>query len=205
MSARSDRRWAELAHELEFNQLSELRRQAEGWRNGLTGLTALLTVLAVLKGRDDLAGLPGWARVLTTVLLALAFALLVVGSLVAVRASFGRPGEEILLGGQSLRRWTEQEVRRVGRDLWAAACCCVLGVVLVAAAVAVAWSTTTDASPQQLQVRTTTGSLCGELVGMGHDGLTLWSGSGPDRELRTVPLGELVAFEPVNSCVEKTP
>ncbi len=34
--------------------LQQLRRQAEGWRAGLTGLTALLAILVTLKGRDDL-------------------------------------------------------------------------------------------------------------------------------------------------------
>ncbi|MDX2676127.1 hypothetical protein [Streptomyces soliscabiei] len=58
MSAQSDRRWAQLARELEFHQLPELRRQAEGWRAGLTGLAALVAVLVTLKGRDDLNQVP---------------------------------------------------------------------------------------------------------------------------------------------------
>ncbi|MFD5793409.1 hypothetical protein ACFWIO_07675, partial [Streptomyces diastatochromogenes] len=134
MSTRSDRRWAELARELEFTRLPELRRQAEGWRTGLTGLTALLAVLVLLKGRDDLAGLPAWARDSATGLLLAAFLLLTTGSLLAVRAAHGAPEREILLGGQALRRWTEQETARVTRALAWASLCCVLGVVLVVGA-----------------------------------------------------------------------
>ncbi|WP_075736228.1 hypothetical protein [Streptomyces acidiscabies] len=64
---RRNRRWAELARELEFTQLPELRRQAEGWRAGLTGLTALLAVRAAHGSPDHrilLAGqsLRTWTR-----------------------------------------------------------------------------------------------------------------------------------------------
>ncbi|MFF3740777.1 hypothetical protein [Streptomyces sp. NPDC002566] len=69
MSIRSERRWAQLARELEFTRLPELRRQAEGWRNGLTGLPALLAVLVLLKGRDNLGDLADSARATTTGLL----------------------------------------------------------------------------------------------------------------------------------------
>ncbi|MFF4038016.1 hypothetical protein [Streptomyces sp. NPDC001816] len=165
MSTRSDRRWAELARELEFTRLPELRRQAEGWRTGLTGLTALLAVLVLLKGRDDLTGLPAWARGTATGLLVAAFVLLTTGSLLAVRAAHGTPEREILLGGQALRRWTEQEVARVTRALAWASLCCVLGVILVVGALVVAWGTTTsDSATHRVRVRTNTGVVCGELI-----------------------------------------
>ncbi|ATY96654.1 hypothetical protein G6W61_17510 [Streptomyces sp. KAI-26] len=164
MSIRSERRWAELARELEFTRLPELRRQAEGWRTGLTGLTALLAVLVLLKGRDNLADLPEAARAVATGLLIGAFALLVMGSLLAARAAHGAPEREILLGGQALRRWTGQEVARVTRALAWAYLFCVLGVILVVGALVVAWLTTQDSGAQPVVVRTNTGVLCGELI-----------------------------------------
>ncbi|MFJ7190658.1 hypothetical protein [Streptomyces bacillaris] len=164
MSIRSERRWAELARELEFTRLPELRRQAEGWRTGLTGLTALLAVLVLLKGRDNLADLPEAARAVATGLLIGAFALLVMGSLLAARAAHGAPEREILLGGQALRRWNGQEVARVTRALAWAYLFCVLGVILVVGALVVAWLTTQDSGAQPVVVRTNTGVLCGELI-----------------------------------------
>ncbi|WP_222316484.1 hypothetical protein [Streptomyces cavourensis] len=164
MSIRSERRWAELARELEFTRLPELRRQAEGWRTGLTGLTALLAVLVLLKGRDNLADLPEAARAVATGLLIAAFALLVMGSLLAARAAHGAPEREILLGGQALRRWNGQEVARVTRALAWAYLFCVLGVILVVGALVVAWLTTQDSGAQPVVVRTNTGVLCGELI-----------------------------------------
>ncbi|MFE9296213.1 hypothetical protein [Streptomyces niveus] len=164
MSTRSERRWAELARELEFTRLPELRRQAEGWRTGLTGLTALLAVLVLLKGRDNLDNLPAAARASSTGLLITAFVLLATGSILAARAAHGVPEREILLGGQALRRWTKQEVARVTRALAWAYLFCVLGITLVVGALAVAWLTTQDSGAQRVMVRTNTDVLCGELI-----------------------------------------
>ncbi|MFE7190890.1 hypothetical protein [Kitasatospora sp. NPDC057541] len=198
MSARSDRRWAELARELEFTRLPELRRQAEGWRTGLTGLTALLAVLALLKGRDNLDQLPAWAGSTAVALLALAFLLLVTGSLFAVRAAHGVPGEEILLGGQALRRWTEGEVDRVTRALARASGCCVGGLVLIVGALALAWATTEEAPSHLVRVRTGTTELCGELLRADQGQVVLRTGR--ERAERTVPQATIVALEAVASC-----
>ncbi|MFE1015780.1 hypothetical protein ACFW4M_31445 [Streptomyces sp. NPDC058794] len=173
MSAWSDRRWAQLARELEFSQLTEVRRQAEGWRNGLTGLTALLAVLVILKGRDDLSKLPSSAQHTAAVLIGCAFVLLVVGSMLAVRAAHGRPGGEVLLTGQALRRWTAAETVRVTGALRQAAVCCVTGIALVCGAVAVAWTTTPSPPDHLVRVVTTSGERCGEFVGSGPDGVVL--------------------------------
>jgi predicted Na+-dependent transporter len=73
------------------------------------------------------------------------------------------PGHEILLGGQTLRRWTEQEVSRVTRALAWASICCLLGVVLVVGALIVAW-VTTSAATHMVEVRTKFHVVCGDLI-----------------------------------------
>ncbi|MFF5480624.1 hypothetical protein ACFY5C_25245 [Streptomyces sp. NPDC012935] len=197
MSRQSDRRWAQLARELEFTQLPELRRQAEGWRTGLTGLTALLAALVTLKGRDDLSQLPDSARHGATALIGLAFLLLVVGSVLAVRAAHGSPGERVLLAGQALREWTQREIARVDRSLRHAALCCVMGVTMVAAAVVVAW-TTTQASPDHLVIiRTTSGERCGEFIASGPDGVTLKT-EGDNQVM--LPARTVTSVIPVPAC-----
>ncbi|MGW2487303.1 hypothetical protein ACWCV9_08760 [Streptomyces sp. NPDC001606] len=198
MSGQSARRWAQLARELEFSQLTELRRQAEGWRNGLTGLTALLAVLVTLKGRDDLSQLPSAARLAATLLLGAAFVLLVAGSVLAVRAAHGRPGSRVLLAGQALRRWTEAETVRVTGALRQASVCCVAGIVLVSGAVVVAWTTTGAVPDHLVRVTTTTGERCGEFLGSGADGVALR----PDGESgRTVlPARTVLSVTPVPEC-----
>ncbi|MEY9993121.1 hypothetical protein ABIE67_005153 [Streptomyces sp. V4I8] len=202
MSAWSDRRWAELARELEFTQLSELRRQAEGWRTGLTGLTTLLAVLVLLKGRDNLAELPQWARSTATGLLLTAFVLVTAGSLLAVRAAHGVPGAEILLGGQSLRRWTEREVSRVTRALGRASVCCVVGVVLVVGAVVLAWATTGAAATHLVEVSTGSDVVCGELVEADRKGVVVRTERGG---AVSVPQATVVRVTPVGSCGTAAP
>ncbi|WP_097868191.1 hypothetical protein [Streptomyces sp. rh34] len=201
MTPHSDRRWAEFARELEFTTLPELRRQAEGWRTGLTGLTALLAVLVLLKGRDDLTALPDWARDTAAGLVLSSFALLLTGSLLAVRAAHGLPGKEILLGGQALRQWTTQEVSRVRRALLRATVCCVLGVVLVVGALVLAWMTT-DAAPTHLvELRTDTGAVCGELVGADRRNVTVRT----DAEgVVVAPQATVLSVRPAPSCGAKS-
>lgn len=196
----NDRRWALLARELEFTRLPELRRQAEGWRTGLTGLTALLTVLALLKGRDNLADLPDWARVLASGLQVGAFLLLVAGSLLAVRAANGAPEPEIVLGGQALRRWTEREAFRVTRALARASVCCVVGLLLVVGALAVSWTTTkSSAATRLVRVVTNTGSLCGELLSADQRQVLIRpAASGPG--VVTVPEATVLTLQPAGSC-----
>lgn len=197
MSAQSDRRWAELARQSEFTQLPELRRQAEGWRTGLTGLTALLAVLVTLKGRDDLTRLPPAAQHTATALIGAAFLLLVVGSVLAVRAAHGRPGSRVLLAGQSLRRWTETETVRVTRSLRLASVCCAAGIALTAAAVVLAWATTESPPDHLVRVVTTGGERCGEFLGSGPDGVVL----GTKGDKRTVlPARTVTSMVPVSAC-----
>lgn len=197
MSARSDRRWAELARELEFTRLPELRRQAEGWRTGLTGLTALLAVLVLLKGRDDLNGLPDWARNTATGLLVAAFLLLTTGSLLAVRAAHGAPERRILLGGQALRRWTEQEVTRVTRALAWASLCCVVGVISVVGALIVAWVTTSAPSASPMEARTATATVCGELMLVDEEQVVINATVGGKVSL---PRASVLSVKPVKRC-----
>ncbi|MFD7897536.1 hypothetical protein [Streptomyces sp. NPDC059743] len=199
MSGHSDRRWAQLARDLEFTRLPELRRQAEGWRTGLTGLTALLAVLALLKGRDNLAELPAWARNTATGLLVGAFVLLLAGSLLAVRSAHGIPGQEILLGGQSLRRWTEREVSRVTRALAWASACCVLGLLLVVGALALAWVTTGDAQTHLIKVSTNSGDVCGELVSADRHQVVVRTEATSGSKV-AVPQASVVTVRPANAC-----
>ncbi|WP_030620759.1 hypothetical protein [Streptomyces achromogenes] len=197
MSTRSDRRWAELARELEFTRLPELRRQAEGWRTGLTGLTALFAVLVLLKGRDDLSDLSEAARATATGLLFTAFVLLVAGSLLAVRAAHGTVEREILLGGQALRRWTEREVTRVTRALVRARLCCVLGVVLVVGALLVAWVTTPGSGGRPVIVKTGTGVVCGDLIRADRHHVEIRSGTNGEVSL---PWTAIASLEPGAAC-----
>ncbi|MBT2490129.1 hypothetical protein J7E96_16710 [Streptomyces sp. ISL-96] len=200
-SDRSDRRWAELARELEFTQLSELRRQAEGWRSGLTGLAGLLAVLAVVKGPDTVANAPEPIGTVALTLVGAAFAALVWGVLLAARAAHGRPGEKILLAGQALRRWTESEAVRIARALRRATVACVTGVLFAAGSLVLLWSTAEAASTHLVKVVTADAAeICGELGGSGRAGVIVRTGKGDVRKRHVVPLDRVVSLTPVPSC-----
>ncbi|MGV9342340.1 hypothetical protein [Streptomyces sp. NPDC003688] len=200
MSAGTDRRWAELARELEFSQLDVLRKQAEGWRNGLLGLTALVAVVTAVKGRDDLSALEAPWRTVAVSLLGGAFVLLLVGSLFAVRASFGRPGQRITLGGQALREWTLREIAEVRRAVYVSAFGLAGGVLLVALALGTAWTHTEEPAADQVKVSTSTGTLCGELVAYVPSGVTLLRDAGHGERTVTVRAADIRKITPAASC-----
>ncbi|TGN76379.1 hypothetical protein E5083_14350 [Streptomyces bauhiniae] len=200
MSAGTDRRWAELARELEFSQLDVLRKQAEGWRNGLLGLTALVTVVTALKGRDDLSALEAPWRTVAVWLLVGAFLLLLAGSLFAVRASFGRPGERVRLGGQALREWTLKEIGRVRRAVYVSAVALALGVALVVGALFVSWTRTEEPAADLVKVTTPAGPLCGELVSYQRDKVTLIRTTGGTERQVVVRGAEVRKITPAKSC-----
>ncbi|MYZ05779.1 hypothetical protein GT028_00100 [Streptomyces sp. SID2999] len=200
MSAGTDRRWAELARELEFSQLDVLRKQAEGWRNGLLGLTALVTVVTALKGRDDLSALEAPWRTVAVWLLVGAFLLLLAGSLFAVRASFGRPGERVRLGGQALREWTLKEIGRVRRAVYVSAVALALGVALVVGALFVSWTKTEEPADGLVKVTTPAGALCGELVSYQPDKVTLIRTTGGTERQVVVRGADVRKITPAKSC-----
>jgi hypothetical protein len=131
--------WAQKAHQLRYAQLDIARRQAEAWRNGLAGITTLLSASLVIGGRADVAGLATPYPVVLTALFGAGLAGLVTGTLLAVRAASGAPGDECLLAGEDLERWTAAEVRRVRWAITAASVLTVIAIGAIAIGVGVSW------------------------------------------------------------------
>ncbi|MFE9249372.1 hypothetical protein [Streptomyces sp. NPDC007088] len=194
------RPWERLYRELEFTTLPELRRQAEGWRNGLGGLTALVGLLAVLKGRDDLAKLPEALQWATLGMTGGAFLLLVLGSVLAIQAAHGTPDTSGVAGGTDLHRWTEKETRTARGRLRGAARCCLAGVLLVFAAVVVGWVGSESPDTHLVRVSTDTGERCGEFLGAGARGLRLETGEGDEKKEVVLALSHVREVVPVQQC-----
>lgn len=192
-----DKRWAQKAQELKFTQLDSARKQAEGWRTGLGGLTALLSAVLVLKGRDNITTLAAEARWAVVVLLGVALAMLVTATLLAVRAASGRPGQEHLRTGERLQRWTRQEVRRIAQAIRRAAWLATLAITCVAAAVGTTWlAPTAKPDPTLVEVRHQAGRVCGELTGADSRSLTLKTTGRTD----AIVLATVVSVRPVDKC-----
>lgn len=192
-----DKRWAQKAQELKFTQLDSARKQAEGWRTGLSGLTALLSAALVLKGRDNITTLATEARWTVVVLLGMALAMLVTATLLAVRAASGRPGQEHLRTGERLQRWTRQEIRRIAQAIRRAAWLATLAIACVAAAIGTTWlAPAAKPAPALVEVRYQTGRECGKLTGADSRSLTLKTTGRTD----SIALDTMVSVRPVRRC-----
>jgi hypothetical protein len=194
----SDRwRWAQKAQQLRFTQLDLARRQAETWRNGLTGITALLGAVLVIRGRDDIVDLAVSYQVIPVALFGLGLTALVVATLLAIRAASGVPGEECLLTGEDLERWTQDEVRRVQRAIRAASMLTVAGACALAVGTGTAWlaPARTPALPT-VRVQSRQGQYCGQLSLLG-DGTIGVNGRTGDH---VIPLTWVERIDTVASC-----
>ncbi|MFF2849154.1 hypothetical protein ACFVT5_22925 [Streptomyces sp. NPDC058001] len=211
------KRYAQLGQQVQLDQLGTVRRQAEGWRNGLAGLTGLVGAVFVLKGRESVAGMPDGWRWTTAGLLVLAFALLLAGAMYAVRAAHGQVGHGTWLTGDRLFAAVLDEVERTQDALAAARRCSVAGLCAVVAAVAVSWVVPVEdtaepsgTAPPYVLVVTEQGASCGELIAGDARGVTLREAAGKTAAkgasggaagpLRIVATEEIRSLTPVRRC-----
>ncbi|MFF0360923.1 hypothetical protein [Streptomyces fungicidicus] len=190
------KRWAQRAQELRLQQLSASRAQAEAWRAGLAGLTTLLGVVLVVKGRETVSDLAPWTRVTVAVLLVTALVGLVAATILAVRAAAGTPGEEILLTGEGLRQWTRTEVRNVGRRIRRAALLTLAALSLLVTALGFTWfGPAPEPAKSTVRVVTRSETMCGELVGTAGGDVVVKGES-----LKRAQIDRIVSIEPVKKC-----
>ncbi|MFK4071409.1 hypothetical protein [Streptomyces sp. NPDC029674] len=215
MTDLAKKRFAQLGQQLQIDQLAAVRRQAEGWRNGLAGLTGLVGAVFVLKGRESVAGMPDLWRWTTAGLLVAAFVLLLSGALKAVRAAHGQLGQQAWLSGDRLFAAILDEVEETQDALASARRRSVVGLCAIVAALAVSWVVPVDAdegkksegrsagTPRVL-VTTAKGTVCGELVVSDARGVTMRAADGGGRKgkpvRRTVPADEVRSVVPVRRC-----
>jgi hypothetical protein len=195
LSGIEDKRWEQLAQQQKWSQLDGARRQAEGWRNGLTGLTALLAAVTIVSGPDNVDGLALTTRTVVVALLGAGFAALVAGSLMAVRAAHGAP-TRIYLKGPALKAWTRDEVRRIGVLIRWAGVLLIVGLLAVAASVGVTWlASPADVRPT-VRVVTIDTKVCGELLSVDHDSVVLDVNPAAAEERVVLRLDRLVSLTP---------
>jgi hypothetical protein len=195
------KRWAQLADDLEFDQLGNARKLAEGWRTGLAGLTALLAAVTIIKGPDSVTELAEWLRYVVVALLALAFAALITGSLIATRAASGAPGEEIFLDADSLRNWTFRETKSIQRDIVRAARSMLFGLTALALAIGLSWlgprafAVASLITVEQNGIRT-----CGTLISETNRILLLGNPADPGAAPRAIAFGAGISIQPTGRC-----
>jgi hypothetical protein len=171
------KRWALLAQDLKFSQLAGV---------------------LVVKGRDAASALTLPFQVVVAVLLGLALILLLWATMWVSRALAGPPGEEILLTGEGLERWTQGEVREISKALYWVPKLAAASLLIVAAAVAFTWfAPAHDASTTPLvQVTGPSGQSCGELVGASNRQLVIRTTTATT----LIPLSAVDTITPVTVC-----
>ncbi|MEK9524090.1 hypothetical protein ACIOMM_14935 [Streptomyces sp. NPDC087908] len=120
-------------------QLRAALQQAEGYRNFLTTLTGLLTVVFVLKGQENLSKMTTGPRWWVIGLLAGAFLLLLLASWIMVSAVHDRPGRKVPNGAEDILRYERRRAGTVRRMTSWARWMGLVGVLAVSAASLVTW------------------------------------------------------------------
>ncbi|BCY08269.1 hypothetical protein [Actinoplanes sp. L3-i22] len=189
--------WTDRARQLEYGQLDAVRKQAESWRTGLTGVTALIGAVLVVKGKDDFTRLDTAYAVLVPVLLGLALLALLTATVAALRAAAGAPKDDILLNGENLKAWTETEVGNAQRAIRLAQLLTAVGVVLILGGAVLTWfAPAKPADTPLVRVDVAGQRFCGKLLQ--QDGSVLRIG---EQDLyRIVPITGPVTVETVKSC-----
>ncbi|GAA2731012.1 hypothetical protein [Streptomyces nogalater] len=156
-------------------QLGIARAQAEGWRNFLGAATGLLAAVLVLKGRENVAELPGGYRTAVIALVAAGLVLLLGAAFLAVSAAHGRPGDELRYAhAAGLLDWEERELDRIASRIGLARWAAVLGVLASAAGILLTWVAPAPDTPvPTVRVHTRGESLCGELLAVDGSGVTV--------------------------------
>ncbi|WP_055566495.1 hypothetical protein [Streptomyces atriruber] len=220
MTDLAKKRFAQLGQQLQVDQLAAVRRQAEGWRNGLAGLIGLVGAVFVLKGRESVAGMPELWRWTTAGLLVTAFVLLLSGALKAVRAAHGQLGQQAWLSGDRLFAAILDEVEETQDALASARRRSVVGLCAIVTALAVSWVVPVGteegkgegkreeggaSSVSRVLVTTAGGgTVCGELVVSDARGVAVRAPGTKDRAgkpvRRTIPADEVRSLVPARRC-----
>lgn len=189
--------WSQKAEQLKFTQLEVARKQAETWRTGLSGVTALLGAALIVKGRTDFTGLDRPYPAVILVLLGSALVAFVLATLAAVRAASGHPDDHIVLNGEELRAWTEVEVEDVARAIRVARLLTAVGLVTVLSGALIAWIAPLKAVETPLvRVDGLPTVICGRLLGEGDGLLRI----GDAHRYQVVPLTGPVTITTVSAC-----
>ncbi|WP_318207266.1 MULTISPECIES: hypothetical protein [unclassified Streptomyces] len=120
-------------------QLRAALQQAEGYRNFLTTLTGLLTVIFVLKGQENLSKMTTGPRWWVIGLLAGGFLLLLAASWMLVTAVHERPGQKVLTDAKYLLTYEKKRAKSVVRTTGIARWMGLVGVLAVSAASLITW------------------------------------------------------------------
>jgi hypothetical protein len=192
-----DRYWAVRASKARLDELPAARATAEQWRNGLAGLTALLSAgsLVASPGLADHIPSP-WRWPVGLIVLAGLLTLLY-GASRAMNAAFGVPGGEIQMISTDLRDWEHNQATAALANIRQARRCFFAGLILIIAAAVLAFVAIPASSENLVQVTGRAGVFCGDLDSSTPRDITITSAVGTTR---SIPMSAIGSIVPISNC-----
>ena len=172
----SDARWQLRAEELHFAALGTIRAAAERWGDTVAKLVGLLTIVALVKGPDDISQLAGsWKlsglslswKVTVAGLVAICVALALGATVLAALAAQGVP-HVFRFTGDELRQWSEADAESATRLLFWSRLSALFIVPLLTTAIGITWlrSPTSERPGSKVVIFLASGDAeCGTLQG----------------------------------------
>jgi hypothetical protein len=162
-SVADDEAWSALV----ANQLADVRKTAENWRNGLAALIGLIATFSVVKGSNDLSDLAPWAKYSVGVLLSIALVCGMYGAWKSLAAAYGTPSVISLdqfraLGGANGFH-LDLGMKTISNLRWARRAT-IATVIMVALAVGLTWYGPRPVSAILNVERKSLSNVCGKFV-----------------------------------------
>jgi hypothetical protein len=164
----ANKRWAQRANAIQFGELAAIRATAEQWRNGLAGLTALLSAGTLLASPTLASHLDPGPQLAVGLLAVAGLLALLYGTWRAMDAAFGVPAKEQYITGEWLQEWEHQQADQAVNALTVARWAFLAGLLLTIAAAATAYGFASPSTSTLARVQTRTGTWCGQLSSAGR-------------------------------------
>ncbi|MDQ2812436.1 MAG: hypothetical protein M3Z75_11345 [Actinomycetota bacterium] len=163
----ASKRWAQRANAIQFGELAAIRATAGQWRNGLAGLTALLSAGTLLASPTLASHLDPGPQPAVGLLAVAGLLALLSGTWRAMDAAFGVPAKEQYITGEWLQNWEHEQADQAVEALTVARWAFLAGLLLTIAAAATAYGFASSATGTLARVQTRTGAWCGQLGSAG--------------------------------------
>lgn len=173
-------------------EITRIRTSALAWRNGLAGMLVALIGFSLIRGRADISLLARPFNLIVGTILLIALLVGVFSGLMLLRAAHGYPSHPGLRSVETQRKEADKAIGDLFRGLVCALLC---GAFLVAA-VGTTWYGPGKKNSMYIQVSVPGETICGSVVRINGDMLTLRTSSGD----RQVAMTEATGLKPANSC-----
>jgi hypothetical protein len=182
-------------------QLSEVRKTAENWRNGLVAIVGLITAFSIIKGPDNISSLTNWAGITVGMLLLIALFCAIFGIWSSLIAAYGEPTvitrqEFQELGGSNGFRL--KLAREAISKLRYAQIATISTLILLTGAIGITWyGPRTETIILAIEWKSQP-NVCGKILSSGNGYLNIRTSTS---DLVRVPMKNIIKLSVVENCL----